>query len=207
MSPLTRDRLQTPRRIGLLGGSFNPAHDGHLHISRMALEKLGLDEVWWLVSPQNPLKDEDDMAYLPDRMAAARGIARVEPKIKVLDLERQIETTYTIDTLNVLKTHFPAVGFVWLMGADILIEMPKWKNWRRIFHTVPIAVFARPSYSFRALSSRAARVFAGGQRRMSRANTLASARLPAWVFMKIPTHAASATALRRVKPDAEAEAD
>ncbi len=182
-------------RVGLLGGSFNPAHDGHLHISKLALDRLKLDQVWWLVSPQNPLKAADDMASLESRLAAARAVAD-DRRIRVSAIERDLGTRYTIDTLDALKDRFPGVRFVWIMGADILLQLPRWKRWRAVFRAVPIAVFARPSYSLRALSGCAARRFAAARRQPGRAPDLVGATPPAWVFLKTPLHDASATRIR-----------
>ena len=187
--------MNRKRRIGLLGGSFNPAHSGHLHISRAALKRLGLDELWWLVSPQNPLKPEAGMAPLAERLETARAMA-VDANIQVTDIEHELGTRYTADTLRALGKRFPEVRFVWLMGADILLQIPRWRQWRAIFRMVPIAVFPRPSYSFKALSGRAARRFAGARVPASRAGTLASMRPPAWVFLHIPPSAASAQRIR-----------
>ena len=185
----------TARRIGLLGGSFNPAHEGHLHISVLALERLDLDELWWLVSPQNPLKPSAGMAPLGQRLEAARAIAR-DPRIRVTDIERALGTRYTIDTLRALKTRHPGVRFVWVMGADNLIEIRRWKEWRSIFRMLPIAVFARPSYVLRALRSGAARRFASARKGRLRAADLAGLDPPAWVLLQTPRHAASATRIR-----------
>lgn len=183
-------------RVGLLGGSFNPAHDGHAHISRLALRHLHLDQVWWLVSPQNPLKSADGMAGLADRLAGAQAVIGKDERIRVTDIERHLGTRYTADTLAALKDRFPDVKFVWLMGADILVQMPRWKRWRTVFRAVPIAVFARPSYSLRALSGQAAWRFAGARKRSTRAPDLADAAPPAWIFLKTPLHGASATQIR-----------
>ncbi len=182
-------------RIGLLGGSFNPAHIGHLHISRLAMDKLGLDQVWWLVSPQNPLKSEDGMAPHADRLKSARAIARGRD-FWVTDMETDLGTTYTADTLKALKTRFPEVRFVWIMGADNLIDIVRWNDWTAIFGTVPVAVFARPAYSFKALVSQAARRFAGNRVNESRADSLVDKKPPAWVFLHIPLSTASATRIR-----------
>lgn len=183
-------------RIGLLGGSFNPAHEGHLHVSKMALARLGLDEVWWLVAPQNPLKPEAGMASFEERMEEAAAMAEGYP-IRVSDLERRLGTRYTADTLAALIERHPRHRFVWLMGADNLIQVVRWKRWREIFHAVPVAVLARPAYSLRARSSKAARHF--GQARIPgyRSRSLPAMRPPAWVFLRIPLHPASATAIRR----------
>ncbi|MBI2978879.1 MAG: nicotinate-nucleotide adenylyltransferase [Rhodospirillales bacterium] len=182
-------------RIGLLGGSFNPAHEGHLHISRLALEKLDLDNVWWLVSPHNPLKPEAEMAPLKERLRRARAIARGR-KLWVTDIERVLGTRYTVDTLAVLREHYPGFRFVWIMGADNLIDIERWKDWTEIFHTVPVAVFARPNYSGKALVSKAARRFSRRRVKAERAAQLADRRPPAWVFLMTPLNAQSATRIR-----------
>jgi nicotinate-nucleotide adenylyltransferase len=185
----------TKARVGLLGGSFNPAHGGHLHISRLALERLGLDEVWWLVSPQNPLKPAAGMAPLDERLERARAIVD-DRRIVVTAIERDLGTRYAVDTLDLLKRRFPDTRFVWVMGADNLVQVPRWKRWRTVFRTVPIAVFARPTYSSRALSGRAAQRFAGARVRAARARGLADLRPPAWVFLRTPLHEVSATRIR-----------
>lgn len=188
--------VKSNARIGLLGGSFNPAHAGHLHISRMALRMLGLDEVWWLVSPQNPLKSSDGMGSLDARLQCAAEMARPEPRIVVTDLEADLGTQFTSDTLAGLKYSFPNASFVWLMGADNLLQMHHWKQWPRIFNTVPIAVFGRPGYSYRATSSVVARRFARDRWPRSAAYRLVDAAAPAWVFLKIREHPESATRIR-----------
>ncbi len=184
-----------PQRIGLLGGSFNPAHGGHLHISREALDRLALDEVWWLVSPQNPLKPAEGMAALPMRISHARKVAEGAP-ITVTDMERRFGTRYTAHTLAALKDRFPDKRFVWLMGSDNLIGIHRWKAWRSIFRSVPIAVFHRPTYSLRALRGRAAARFSKARLPASRARELADRKPPAWVFLRIRPHPASATEMR-----------
>lgn len=183
------------RRIGILGGSFNPAHDGHRHISLEALKRLRLDEVWWLVSPQNPLKPQEGMAPFEDRIEKAKSVAD-HPRIRVTDIEKGFATTYTAETLARLCRRFPNQRFVWLMGADNLSQISRWNRWTRIFHTVPVAVFDRPSYSLGALSGRAARRFHRERIKESRASRLADMRPPAWVFLHTPLNATSATALR-----------
>jgi nicotinate-nucleotide adenylyltransferase len=143
------------RTIGLLGGSFNPAHAGHLHISLYALNKLGLDGVWWLVSPQNPLKDKASLAEYDKRFASAQAFAK-HPKIFVSDLEKQKELYYTYKTLKYLKQRYPATHFIWMMGADNLVHFNRWQNWRRIVGLVPVMVLDRVPYSNAALHSNAA---------------------------------------------------
>ncbi len=139
LPPLLGDRRH--RRVGLLGGSFNPAHDGHLHVSREALKRLRLDEIWWLVSPQNPLKPVAGMASLADRLVGARNVAGMGAHIRVTDLEARLGTRYTADTLAALRRRFPRTRFVWLMGADNLRQISRWDRWERIFALAPIAVF------------------------------------------------------------------
>jgi nicotinate-nucleotide adenylyltransferase len=185
-------------RIGILGGSFNPAHEGHLHISRLALDRLGLDEVWWLVSPQNPLKPVEGMAPFGDRLAGARALigAAGRRAISATDIENDLGTPYTADTLAALKRRFPNARFVWIMGADNLIEIDRWNNWTAIFETVPVAVFARPAYSLQALTSTAAKQFARRRMDEHQAAELVDRALPAWMFMHIPLSSASATKIR-----------
>src|SRR6266853_5456243 len=135
----------TRRRIGLLGGSFNPAHDGHRHVSLEALKRLGLDEVWWLVSPQNPLKAGNGMEPLATRLARAKLIAH-HPRIRVEAPELLLGTRYTLDTVRELNQLYPQAHFVWLMGADILPQLVDWQGWRELFAEIPIAAFARPGW-------------------------------------------------------------
>ena len=193
-------------RIGLLGGSFNPAHAGHRHISREAMKRLGLDQVWWLVSPQNPLKDPQGMAPLAERLAGARRLTGA--RMLATDIETVLGTRYTADTLTQLRRHFPKVQFVWLMGADNLIQVAKWEKWQRIFHCVAVAVLARPTYSLRASRSKAAVRFRAARRAERKVRGLANAAPPAWTFLHIRLSPLSATRIRaarkaarsRVKP-------
>lgn len=186
-------------RIGLLGGSFNPAHDGHREVSREALRRLGLDRVWWLVSPQNPLKSTTEMAPLAQRLASARAAAD-DPRILVTGLETRLGSAYTADTLDALTRLLPRVRFVWLMGADNLIQVHHWQDWQEIFNTLPVAVFDRPSYSLRALSGKAAHAFARYRLDERSARRLAGARPPAWVFIHCRLNPQSATAIRARAP-------
>lgn len=156
---------------------------------------LDLDNVWWLVSPLNPLKPEAEMAPYRERLRRARTIARGR-KLWVTDLERTFGTRYTVDTLEALRQHYPGFRFVWIMGADNLIEIDHWKDWTAIFEAVPVAVFARPNYSFKALVSKAARRFARRRVKASRAAELADKRPPAWVFLMTPLSTQSATRIR-----------
>ncbi len=184
-----------PARVGLLGGSFNPAHGGHLHVSLLALRHLGLDQVWWLVSPQNPLKPAAGMAGYAERLAWAARVAR-HPRLRVSDIEAALGTRYTADTLAALARRFRDTRFVWLMGADNLAEMPAWRRWTRIFDTVPIAVFDRPTYCFKGMTGRAAQRFERWRLPAWAAKGLAEAPPPAWVFLHTRLHPASASAIR-----------
>lgn len=184
------------RRVGLLGGSFNPAHDGHRYISIEALKRLALDEIWWVVSPQNPLKGKDGMAAFEARLESAHAVAR-HPRIRPTAIEVEMGTRYTFDTLDALRRRFPATRFVWLMGADNLVQIARWRGWTKIFNTVPIAVFARHSYDSRALSGFAASRFRNARIPARSAKVLAEADPPAWVFLRIRPHPAAATNLRQ----------
>jgi nicotinate-nucleotide adenylyltransferase len=187
-------------RIGLLGGSFNPAHGGHRAISLAAIEALGLDEVWWLVSPGNPLKPQAGMAPLAARVRSARAQAARAP-IRVTAIERELGTRYTIDTLRALKRRFPRRRFVWLMGSDNLAQLHLWKDWRAIAREMPIAVIARPGYDAHALASpamawlRRYRLPAAGLKNRKEWSA------PALIELRFDPDPRSATALRQADPD------
>ena len=181
--------------MGILGGSFNPAHEGHLHISLLALKLLKLDEVWWMVSAQNPLKPADGMAPFEDRLAEARALVR-HPNIRITDIEARLGTTNTAESLAVLKRGFPKTRFVWLMGADNLKQISRWYQWTRIFNQVPIAVFDRAPYSFGALAGKAAKAFFRFKRKPADACNLADMPPPAWMFFHTRLHPGSATNIR-----------
>lgn len=184
------------QRIGLLGGSFNPAHAGHLHISLEALKRLGLDEVWWLVSPQNPLKTSTDMEEYETRLEKAQTMV-THARIHVLDIEQQAGLFYTVDTIAYLQQLFPHTQFVWLMGADNLSSFHRWRAWHEIAARVPIAVLDRAPYGLRALHQPFARLFARARLNERDARALASTPAPAWVYLSIPRHPLSATYLRK----------
>ncbi|RTR17415.1 nicotinate-nucleotide adenylyltransferase [Azospirillum griseum] len=184
--------------IGLLGGSFNPAHDGHRDISLYALKTLGLDRVWWLVSPQNPLKAQAGMAPLPERLAEAWTVA-AHPRIEVTAIETALKTRFTADTLAALIRKFPKTRFVWLMGADNLRQIPRWRAWTRIFESVPVAVFARPTYCLNALSGQAAQRYRRRRVSVCGVKGLARQKRPAWAFLRNPLNPASATAIRHAR--------
>jgi len=184
-------------RIGLLGGSFNPAHAGHRHVAELALKLLGLDEVWLLVSPQNPLKSAAGMAPFATRLASAEQAAGRHPRIRAAAIEARLGTRYTADTVAALVRRFPRARLVWLMGADNLVQISRWSRWMRIFRALPVAILARGPYCEQALAAKAARRLARFRLRPERARELAGRdALPAWVFLHIRRHPASATAIR-----------
>lgn len=182
-------------RIGLLGGSFNPAHHGHRFISLRAMRQLRLDQVWWLVSPQNPLKSRQDMAGLDRRVQRAQAVAN-HPRIIVTALEERLGTRYTADTLPRLQTAFPGTRFVWLMGADNLQQLPRWDRWTEILHTMPVAVLARPSWHHPVLCGRVARRYARYRHPLRAGSSLARQKPPAWIFLFGQQHPESASRIR-----------
>ena len=184
---------------GLLGGSFNPAHGGHRRISLFALRALGLEEVWWLVSPGNPLKPEKGMAPLAARMKSAQEAARRAP-IRVTAFEHRVGTRYTIDTLRALKRRYPKRRFVWLMGADNLAQFHRWKNWRGIAREMPIAVIARPGYDAAALASPAMAWFRRFRQPVSGLRNRGEWSAPALFELRFDPDLRSATAIRRADP-------
>jgi nicotinate-nucleotide adenylyltransferase len=183
-------------RIGLLGGSFNPAHAAHRHISLTALKRLGLDQVWWLVSPGNPLKTGAKQPSLEKRLVAAREAAR-HPRIAVTGFEGARRSRYTVDTLRFLKRRYPGVRFVWLMGADNLAELHRWRDWPELFRLVPIAVFDRPGFRLKGMSSKAAQRFQVYRVDDSDAPGLASLEPPAWTMLSEKLSPLSSTSLRK----------
>jgi nicotinate-nucleotide adenylyltransferase len=185
-------------RIGLLGGSFNPAHEGHRHIIELARRRLRLDQVWLLVSPGNPLKPQCGMAPLHQRLASARAIADGR-RVVASAIEAVFGTRYTIETLRRLLRRFPRARFVWLMGADILEQLPRWRRWQEIARRIPFAVLPRPGYNHRALAGQAARRLAHARRPARSAGVLSEVAAPAWTFLCVPQHAASASVIRASK--------
>ena len=180
-------------RIGLLGGSFNPPHQGHVHASEIALKRLQLDYVWWLVSPQNPLKPERGMESFERRLEAARKLAR-HPRIIVTGIEAELGTRFTIDTIKALTRCFPQLRFVWLMGSDNLLQIPRWRSWQEIFRLVPVAVVTRPGTALPARFSKAATRFKGAFRPADR--HLAVTLPPVWTVIESRRDPSSATVLR-----------
>lgn len=188
--------MGTVRRVGLLGGSFNPAHGGHRAISLFAADALGLDEVWWLVSPGNPLKPRAGMAPLAARVMSARIQARRAP-IRVTAIERELNTRYTVETLDKLARRFPKIRFIWLMGGDNLGQFHQWKNWRDIARRMPIAVIARPGYDDVARGTPAKSWLRRFVRAARHSRQWAKWRLPALVLLRFRPDPRSATALRQ----------
>lgn len=187
-------------RIGLLGGSFNPAHGGHRRISLFAMRALGLDELWWMVSPGNPLKPKAGMAPLAARFGSAARQARRAP-IRVTAIEREFGTRYTVDTLSALSRRFPKNDFVWLMGADNLAQFHLWRDWRRIARTMPIAVIARPGYDDAVVASPAMAWLRRYSVSLSSFANGGAWSAPALVTLRFDPDQRSATAIRRADPD------
>lgn len=192
------NELWAGRTVGLLGGSFNPAHQGHLHISLQAIKSLGLDAVWWMVSPKNPLKSARDMAPLGTRLDYARGVAK-HPKIHVTDIERQLGTQYTLDTIKALQARFPRTTFIWLMGADNLATFHRWKNWQEIFKALPVCVLDRPPRHEALKAVPAMERFRQYKIPQEQAGRLKGMDAPAWVMVRMPLNNLSATEIRKRK--------
>jgi nicotinate-nucleotide adenylyltransferase len=182
----------------LFGGSFNPPHAGHREASLLALRRLQLHRIWWLVSPANPLKDARELAPLAKRLEAARKVSQ-HPRIKITAIEAAIGATYTYQTISYLKSRCPGVHFVWLMGADNFRHFGRWQRWRDIARLVPIAIIDRPGSTLTALHGRAAEALAPYRRDESHAPCLAASAPPAFIFLHGPRSPMSSTALR-VKP-------
>ena len=195
--PLPRfgDRRKT--RVGLLGGSFNPAHAGHRQVARLALARLRLDQVWLMVSPGNPLKPVAGMAPLSERLGSAASIGDGR-RIIATAIEAVFGTRYSHDTMRTLRQRFPRVRFVWIMGADILTQLPHWQRWREIPRNLPFVVLPRPGYTRRALAGQAARSLRRRRRPAHEAPVLSRAR-SGWVFLPALENAASATAIRAAR--------
>jgi nicotinate-nucleotide adenylyltransferase len=191
-------RVAPGMRIGLYGGSFNPAHAGHRHVSLMALKRLGLDRVWWIVTPGNPLKDKAELTTTAMRVGGARQVSD-DPRIDVTSFEEVIGARYTEDTLAYLKRRYPDVRFVWIMGADNLASFHRWRGWRRIAGMMPIAVFDRPGWTLKAVRSKSAAALSRSRIREADARILADLPPPAWIFLHGPRSHLSSTQLRRLR--------
>jgi len=193
--PRSEIPLALPRQaIGLLGGSFDPPHAGHVHITREALKRFRLDQVWWLVSPGNPLKTNGP-APLRARLAAARAVMR-HPRVRITGIEDRLATRYTAETLDALRRLYPHTSFVWLMGADNLAQFHRWQDWQQIIENVPIGVLARPGERIPARTSKAALRYSDFRVRKRDAFGLAHRPAPAWTFVNIPMSAESSSAIR-----------
>lgn len=185
-------------KIGIFGGSFNPAHEGHVFVSDTALKQLGLDAVWWLVSPQNPIKPRVGMAPQSERLAGAKRLIK-DCRIVASTIEADLGMRYTADTVRTLKRLYPKIRFVWLMGADNLEQIPHWRHWHSIFHGTAIAVLERSPYSYKALAGKAA-LFYRTKRRNGRAmRGLLGEKPPVWAYIRQKRHASSSTALREMQ--------
>jgi nicotinate-nucleotide adenylyltransferase len=180
--------------IGLLGGSFDPAHAGHVHITRVALRRFGLDRLWWLVSPGNPLKARGP-APMAERIARARDMI-TDPRVTVTDFEARAGTRYTAQTIAALQQAYPGVRFVWLMGADNLVQFHHWQDWQQIMLRVPVGVMARPGQNLPARAARAARIFHAARIKGSQSQRLGQAAAPAWCFVNAPLKDISSSAIR-----------
>jgi nicotinate-nucleotide adenylyltransferase len=191
-------RIGPGLRVGLFGGSFNPAHEGHRLASLTALRRLGLDQIWWLVTPGNPLKDNRALPALAERLAIARRVA-AHPAIAVTGIEATLGTRFTAETLAALKRRFPLVRFIWLMGADNLAQFHRWQNWRGIARTMPIGVIDRPGSTHRAMRSRAAMALWRWRLDESDGLLLATEQPPAWLFLHGRRSDASSTRLRAAR--------
>lgn len=185
--------------IGLLGGSFNPAHAAHVQISETAIRRLGLSRVWWIVTPGNPLKAGNLPAPLDERIADARALVGHRP-ITVTGFERHLRDRYTVSTLAYLRRRRPGTRFVWVMGADCLAEFHRWRQWRQIMALMPVAVIDRPGWRMKALASIAATAFAASRMPEADAGRLASMPAPAWTFLTAPLSDLSSTAIRARRP-------
>ena len=183
------------RRIGLFGGSFNPAHYGHFSLAKMAMARLQLDYVWWMVSPQNPLKSADETCDFQQRLEIAREVAR-HPRFIVCDFEQELGTTTTAQTFEKLAPIFDMGNFVWLMGADSFAGLHHWNDWQTIPETLPIAVFDRPHWGTRALGSVAAQIYKKNQLAGEDAALLVGAQPPVWCFVPMSQRMESSTAIR-----------
>lgn len=194
MPALNLPPVRPGQTIGLLGGSFDPAHAGHVHVTREALKRFGLGSVWWLVSPGNPLKARGP-APMARRMARARQVMQ-HPEVFISDVEAQIGSRYTAETLRALRAARPGARFVWLMGADNLAQFDQWQDWQEIMQSVPVGVLARPDARTAARSSRAARIYAAQRLPGRYSQQLARAEAPCWCFINVPMLAISSTRLR-----------
>jgi nicotinate-nucleotide adenylyltransferase len=184
-------------RVGLLGGSFNPAHAGHVYISEQAKTLLQLDEVWWILSPQNPLKEKQSLWPLSERKSSALSLISTKNYIKLSEIETITSSPYTVDTIATLQSQFPTIDFVWLMGDDNLEQFDRWHQWKKLAHMIPIAVFARNSSKLTITTGLLSPEFSSFRCKESEAKTLVSHTAPSWIFLPISPFTISATKIRK----------
>jgi nicotinate-nucleotide adenylyltransferase len=184
------------QRIGLFGGSFNPPHGGHRLIAETARKRLGLTQVWWLVTPGNPLKDRQALAPLSKRKAEVTRLAG-GPATRIVDAERHLATSYTVATLAHIVSRRPGVDFVWLMGADSWRDFHRWRDWRVIAHLMPLVIVDRPGHGLKSHAGKAARALQSRRVASHASRCLPSRRAPRWTFLSTRLSPLSSTALRR----------
>jgi nicotinate-nucleotide adenylyltransferase len=202
---LKGEALAPGMSVGLFGGSFDPPHAGHMHVARTALQRLDLDRIWWLVSPQNPLKSRRALKYA-ERLEKVRKFA-CDSRMLVSDVEARLNTTRTIDLVTALQTRHPQVRFIWLMGADNLASFHQWARWRDVFEAMPVAVVSRPQDPVRAQLSLAAHQYACSRIREQDARSLALKTPPVWTYLTSPLHSHSSTTLRARYQQSETDQD
>jgi nicotinate-nucleotide adenylyltransferase len=194
---LIMPRVEEGMIVGLFGGSFNPPHEGHRLVAKIAIRSLGLDQLWWMVTPGNPLKSSRYLAPLSERIALSEAMAD-DPRIRVTAFEKTLGSSYTAQVLERVRARNPRVRFVWIMGADNLRDFHRWQNWKKIAQTFPIAVIDRPGSTLSFLSSTMAKTFDYARVDEHDARTLAYAKAPAWTFIHGPRSILSSTAIRRM---------
>lgn len=182
--------------IGLFGGSFNPAHAGHVHVAQAGLRELGLDRVWWMVSPQNPLKPAQPPAAKRAETIRALDLPFA---MQISHIETELRTQYTVELIKQLRARRPNTRFVYLIGSDNLLQFPKWRAWEDLFRSIPIAIIARPGEPIRARLGQAARQFASSRIPESRAHTLKDSAAPCWTYLTLPLNSLSSSAIRRMQ--------
>lgn len=211
MAGLKRHHLRMPhvesgQRVGLFGGSFNPPHLGHVHVCEQALTRIGLSQIWWLVTPGNPLKDHSNLAPLAKRIQACEDIT-TDPRLKITAVERDLPTRYTADTLSHIVERNPSVDFIWIMGADNLGQFHQWQRWRDIANLMPIAVIDRPGSTLALHSAKAAQALRYYRLDESDARKLPALKPPVWTFIHGPRNSLSSTSIRAKRSRIETNTD
>ena len=200
---LKMPHVETGLRVGLFGGSFNPPHEGHRLVAEIALRRLNLDQLWWMVTPGNPLKDRRELASLAERLAMSEVLAR-DPRIKVTAFEAAFSIRFSAETIALVRARNPGVRFVWIMGADSLAGFHRWQKWQAIARSLPIAVIDRPGSTLSYLSAKMAKTFSDARVDEDDARALPLMRPPAWPFIHGPRSSLSSTAIRNGgHPDTE----